>query len=208
MDSHTDDALISIYEAALGPLHNPSSEWLADALVWIRRIVNAQTLESAVSIAAVWTGESQPEARGLAESLRTAAGKAPPAPEPAAPDAPWLVHLSEVAGVEQSHDSRSGSRYHPLSAAAGDGQPGCTLYVVDPGKRAFHFHSEAGDLESIFILEGEGLLCIGAREHVVRGGSYCAVPAGPEGAHQLHNTGSSPLRYLCISGGTPSPPVP
>ena len=76
MDSHTDDQLIRIYEAALGPLQDPSAEWLADALVWIRRIVQAPTLEQAAAVAAVWTTESLPESRRLAESLRAAAATA------------------------------------------------------------------------------------------------------------------------------------
>ena len=202
MDSHTDDQLIRIYEAALGPLQDPSAEWLADALVWIRRIVQAPTLEQAAAVAAVWTTESLPEARRLAESLHAAAGKAPPVPEPVAPPDPWMVHVDEIEGVEQSHGSRSGSRYHPLSAALGDALLDCCLYVVDPGKRAFHFGSGDGVEEAIFIVAGEGTLHLGDDAHPVRDGTYCRIPSGPDDAHQLHNTGDTPLRYLCISAGS------
>lgn len=199
MESHTDDELIRIYEAALGPLHNPSPEWLADALVWTRRIISVQSLDEAVSVAAVWTGEPQGEARELAESLRAAAGLTTPAPEPVPPPAPWMVHVSAIDGVEQSHGSGSGSRYHPLSAGTGGGALGCSLYVVDPGKRAFHVRSEVGGVEAIFVVEGEGVLCLGAAEHAARAGSYCRIPTAPEDVYQLYNTGPSPLRYLFIS---------
>jgi len=204
VDTHTDDELISIYEAALGPLHNPSSEWLADALVWTRRIVSAPTLERAVSVAAVWTGEPQPQAQQLAESLRAAAGKAPPPPEPVVPAAPWMVHLAEVEGVEQGHGSSAGSRYHPLSAVTEGGILDCCLYIVDPGKRALHLHASDGVEEAVFIVEGEGVLCLGDAKHTVRSGTYCIVPPGPEDAHQLHNTGTTPLRYLCIAASPSS----
>ena len=202
MDTHTDDELIRIYETALGPLQDPSTEWLADALVWIRRIVQAQTVEQAALVVAMWTAEPAPEARQLAESLRTAAGKAPPVAEPEAPADPWMVHASEVEGVEQSHGSRSGSRYHPLSAALGDSPLDCCLYVVDPGKRAFHFVSGDGVEEAIFIVEGEGMLHLSGDAHPVCGGTYCRISSDSEDAHQLHNTGTTPLRYLCIAAGS------
>ena len=53
--------------------------------------------------------------------------------------------------------------------------------------------------ESIFILEGEGTLRLGPERIAVGPGDYIALPPGPDGAHQLLNTGAGPLRYLCFS---------
>lgn len=49
------------------------------------------------------------------------------------------------------------------------------------------------------MLDGEGTLRIGDKKLAVRAGDYVTMPVGPEYAHQLRNTGSGALRYLCIS---------
>ena len=76
---------------------------------------------------------------------------------------------------------------------------GCSLYEVAPGKRAFPFHAHHGTEEAIFILAGEGTLRLGDGEHVVGAGTYAAFPPGADAAHQLINTGTTTLRYLCLS---------
>ena len=40
---------------------------------------------------------------------------------------------------------------------------------------------------------------IGDETVAVGAGDYITFPVGPQAAHQLRNTGSSPLRYLCFS---------
>ncbi len=202
METYTDEELLGFYEAALGPLHNPTADWLADALVWIRRIVTADTLEDAVKAAAVWTGESARECRGLAEGLRVASGQALPAPPPPAPADPRVVHVDDVQQETLEHGRRFSSRHQRLSAATPAVKLGCTLYEVPPGCRAFPFHAHFGIEEALFVLSGTGTLRLGEAEIPVREGSYAAFPPGPDAAHQLINTGATPLRYLCFSSGS------
>ena len=71
---------------------------------------------------------------------------------------------------------------------------------MEPGKRAFPAHNHLGNDELFVILAGEGTYRFGAAEYEVGPGDCCAAPrGGPESAHQLINTGSSPLEYLAIS---------
>ena len=53
--------------------------------------------------------------------------------------------------------------------------------------------------EAIFILEGEGTLRLGEGSYPVRKGDYIALVTGLANAHQLINTGTATLRYLCLS---------
>lgn len=69
-----------------------------------------------------------------------------------------------------------------------------------PGKRAFPFRSHYANEEFFFITEGEGRLRFGDDEYPVETGDIIACPpGGPEVAHPIINTGSSPLRCLALS---------
>ncbi len=48
----------------------------------------------------------------------------------------------------------------------------------------------------VFVLEGEGVVLEGDREHAIRPG--CAVYVPPSQLHQFRNTGSSALKFLCL----------
>ena len=51
-----------------------------------------------------------------------------------------------------------------------------------------------------FILEGEGELRFGEQRYPIRRHDVIACPTGgPEVAHQIVNTGSTPMRYLSLS---------
>ena len=98
--------------------------------------------------------------------------------------------------------SRFSSRCQHLSAATAAQKLGCSLYEVAPGKRAFPFHAHLGTEEALFVLSGKGTLRIGGEQIPVRAGSYAAFPPGLDTAHQLVNTGTAPLRYLCMSSAS------
>jgi uncharacterized cupin superfamily protein len=98
-----------------------------------------------------------------------------------------------------AHGRRFGSKTKRLAAQTGARSLGCTLYEVSPGKRAFPMHAHLANEEAIYVLEGEGTMRIGDHEVPVRAGDYAAFPPGPQSAHQLINTSTAPLRYLCLS---------
>lgn len=48
-------------------------------------------------------------------------------------------------------------------------------------------------------MEGTGKLRLPGGDIDLRPGDYVGLPAGPDSAHTLTNTGASPLHYLCMS---------
>jgi uncharacterized cupin superfamily protein len=77
---------------------------------------------------------------------------------------------------------------------------GCTLHELAPGATAYPFHSHRANEELLVVLEGEGELRYGSARHATRAGDLVGCPTGgPETAHQLTNSGRTPLKYLAIS---------
>ncbi len=113
-----------------------------------------------------------------------------------------VVHLDETEGFPMGPEGseRFGATVAPLGKALGLTGIGAQLTTVGPGKRAYPFHNHLGNDELFVILEGEGVYRFGDQEIPVRAGSVCGAPkGGPETAHQLRNTGATPLRYIAVS---------
>jgi uncharacterized cupin superfamily protein len=110
-----------------------------------------------------------------------------------------VVNVDEVAADEQAHGG-FGFRRRRLGPDAGARALGCSHFELPAGKTAFPFHFHSGLEEALFVLEGRGVVRIGRDRVEIRSGDYVALPAGPDTAHALSNTGERPLRYLCFSG--------
>jgi uncharacterized cupin superfamily protein len=110
-----------------------------------------------------------------------------------------IINVDELDTTrELRHGERFDATLAPVGQRIGARKLGYNVTSVAPGKRAFPFHNHHVNEEMFFILEGEGRLRLGAAEHPVRKGDFICCPAGGE-AHQLVNTGPSPLRYLAVS---------
>lgn len=113
-----------------------------------------------------------------------------------------VIHLDEATSFANAPDgsTKFGSVMAPLGQALGAKALGAMFMQVEPGKRAFPYHNHHGNEEMFVILEGSGTYRYGDQEYAVKTGSVCSAPAGgQETAHQLINTGTSPLKYLSIS---------
>jgi uncharacterized cupin superfamily protein len=110
-----------------------------------------------------------------------------------------IVHENEVDWMELSHGERISFRRKLLGVATGAERLGCSLFEVAPGKRAWPFHYHLANEEALYILEGSATLRLGAEKFAVSKGHFVTFRAGQERAHQLINTGSAPLRYICFS---------
>jgi mannose-6-phosphate isomerase-like protein (cupin superfamily) len=65
---------------------------------------------------------------------------------------------------------------------------------LPPGNRtSLHYHIRTEEI--YFILEGQGLMRVGADTASVGPGDAVAIPPGA--THQITNTGAGPLRFLC-----------
>jgi uncharacterized cupin superfamily protein len=110
-----------------------------------------------------------------------------------------VVNLDELPPDEQGQGD-FGFRRRRFGPEAGGRALGCSHFELAPGKTAFPFHFHSGFEEALFVLDGTGTVRIGKDRVEVRSGDYIALPAGPDVAHALTNTGAVPLRYLCMSG--------
>jgi uncharacterized cupin superfamily protein len=110
-----------------------------------------------------------------------------------------VVNLDEVSAASGPKVGSFASELKPLAREAGARALGCTHHEVPPGQAAFPFHWHSANEEAAYVLEGTGLLRIGAEEVAVRAGDWISFPVGPDHSHQLRNTGTGPLRYLCVS---------
>jgi uncharacterized cupin superfamily protein len=117
---------------------------------------------------------------------------------------PNVVNATELQPRGFEKGGRFALSTRPLGRATGAHGIGCSLYEVPPGRTAFPNHYHCANEESLYILEGSGTLRIGADDIPVGPGDYATFPAGPAHAHQLLNTGSATLRYLCFSTMTPT----
>jgi uncharacterized cupin superfamily protein len=112
---------------------------------------------------------------------------------------PQAANIDELEARSIGAGTKFGAAMKHLGFATGAKGIGCTWYEVAPGKAAFPRHFHCVNEESLFVLEGEGTLRIGNDNLTIRAGHYVTMPVGPEYAHQLRNTGSRVLRYLCFS---------
>lgn len=110
-----------------------------------------------------------------------------------------VVNVNEVKGANVTRGHRFGFTNKVLGRAAAGLGIGCSLYEVQPGRTAFPNHFHCNNEEALYILEGTGTLRLGADTVVVGAGDYVALLPGPEHSHQLLNSGTAPLRYLCLS---------
>jgi len=110
-----------------------------------------------------------------------------------------IVHREDLPWAEWQEGEHFEGRRKQLGAAAGGKQLGCSLIQLAPGKRPWPAHAHMGNEEAIYVLKGTGTLRLGDTERSVKAGDYIAFPASPDQAHQLRNSGSEVLEYLCIS---------
>jgi uncharacterized cupin superfamily protein len=110
-----------------------------------------------------------------------------------------VVNLDEAKGMENLTGTRFGFATKALSEPAGGRSIGGSWWEVPPGRSAFPYHFHCVNEEAMFVLEGEGALRIGPDTVPIRAGDWVSFPIGPETAHQVTNTGSTPLRFIGLS---------
>jgi uncharacterized cupin superfamily protein len=112
---------------------------------------------------------------------------------------PQVINVADVEAKSMSKGTRFGSARKILAAQVGATGIGASWFEVPPGRTAFPRHFHCANEEALFVLEGEGTLTIGDTQVRVGPGDWVTFPTGPAHAHQLVNSGSTPLRYLGLS---------
>ena len=117
---------------------------------------------------------------------------------------PNVVHVSELEEERDFTGTKFGFAVKELSDATDARGIGCSWYEVPPGRSAFPLHYHCANEEALYVLEGHGDLQFGTDHVALRPGDYVTFPVGPEAAHKLTNTGTTPLRYLCMATMIPT----
>jgi uncharacterized cupin superfamily protein len=111
-----------------------------------------------------------------------------------------LINVDEATTHQGANGDSFGYSMTELASALGAKAIGANLTRVPPGKAAFPFHHHYANEEHFFVLSGTGVLRHGTQIHDVKKHDYVVhLPSGPEGSHQLINTGTEDLVYLAIS---------
>src|SRR5499427_7037416 len=111
-----------------------------------------------------------------------------------------FINLDEVEFTDIEDNGYYTSKRAQFSASIGARKLGYNLTVLPPGKVQCPFHSHRAEEEMFLILEGEGELRFGEQRYPLRRHDVIACPTGgAEVAHQIINTGTTPLRYLALS---------
>jgi quercetin dioxygenase-like cupin family protein len=106
-----------------------------------------------------------------------------------------VVHYQSVPDAEVQMEGAVGCRMRCLVGPE-DQAPSFSMRqfeVAVGGHTPKHLH---GYEHEVFVLEGAGVVLEGDREHSLRAGSVVLVP--PNQVHQFRNTGSGPLKFLCL----------
>ena len=112
---------------------------------------------------------------------------------------PNVINLDEIDARSTEKGTKFGASFKQLGSSTGASAVGCNWFEVAPGRSAFPFHYHCAIEEAIFVISGRGTLRIGEESVLLRPGDYVTFSAGPDNAHRLDNTGSTPLQYLCMS---------
>lgn len=110
------------------------------------------------------------------------------------------VNLEDVQFDDIEENGCYTSKRALFSSGIGARKLGYNLTELPPGSAQCPFHSHREEEEMFLILEGEGELRFGEQRYKLRKLDVIACPTGgAEVAHQIVNTGKTPLRYLSLS---------
>ncbi|WP_193335734.1 cupin domain-containing protein [Devosia beringensis] len=111
-----------------------------------------------------------------------------------------VVRVAELSLKRRDMAPGIGSDFTNISKPMGLTQLGASYFAVKPGESAFPLHVHYQEDEIIIILSGTGTYRFGGESHAVKAGDTLSAPAGrTELAHQLTNSGTETLTYICVS---------
>jgi uncharacterized cupin superfamily protein len=101
----------------------------------------------------------------------------------------YNIHRPEIVNDADDPDGFK-TGYDRIGPKIGASQMGATIYEMPPGQALCPYHYEYPEEEWVIVLEGTATIRHPGGEDQFEPGDVVCFPPGPEGAHQLKNTGS------------------
>lgn len=115
-----------------------------------------------------------------------------------------IVNLDELEYTEFGKGDRFNAKRAPVSTGIGAKKLGYAVVRLQPGKRAWPYHSHHVNEEMFYILEGQGTLRHANEEYAIRAGDFVCSPPDPQQPHQIINTSDEDLSYIALSTVEPT----
>lgn len=112
---------------------------------------------------------------------------------------PPVIHVDDIELKQFGDGHQFGAQLGSMTGLLGMSKLGCSLVVLEPGKRAWPFHLHYGQEELFVVLYGQGTLRYEQSQHAIRVGDVIFAPTGEGTAHQIINTSNDQLKYLAMS---------
>lgn len=114
-----------------------------------------------------------------------------------------IINLDELRYSEFGKGENFHAHRAPVSTQIGAEKLGYAVVKLEPGKRAWPYHSHYVNEEMFYIIQGNGTLRHADVDHPIRAGDFICSPADPNQPHQIINTSEEELTYVAL--GTKEP---
>ncbi|MDB5101418.1 MAG: hypothetical protein JWM80_5839 [Cyanobacteria bacterium RYN_339] len=112
---------------------------------------------------------------------------------------PLHANLDDIPWESTPSEGRYGSDDKIVAEHVAQQRLDLAITRLAPGKSSCPYHYHHAGEELFFVLEGTGQVRLGGKTYPLRPHDVISCPPGPEGAHQIINTGDQPLVYMAIS---------
>jgi uncharacterized cupin superfamily protein len=112
-----------------------------------------------------------------------------------------LINIEDLEYIEFGKGDKFLASRAEVATKIGAEKLGYGVVRLQPGKRAWPYHSHYVVEEFFFIIDGEGTLRHADEEYPVRKGDFICSPPDPDQPHQIINTSDKDLIYIALSSG-------
>jgi uncharacterized cupin superfamily protein len=109
-----------------------------------------------------------------------------------------IINIDELDYAEIGKGDKFKASRAPVSDKIGAEKLGYAVVRLQPGKRAWPYHSHYVNEEMFYILAGAGTLRHADEEYPIRAGDFICSPADPAQPHQIINTSNDELSYIAL----------
>lgn len=110
-----------------------------------------------------------------------------------------LINIDELEYTSFGKGEKFHAERAEVSRQIGARNLGYAVVKLQPGKRAWPYHSHYAIEEMFYILSGKGTLRHADKEYPIRAGDFICSPPDPKQPHQIINTSDEELSYIALS---------